>query len=211
MPKLVQRMFPKRVWAFPNSPNTVFLTFDDGPIPGITPWVLDTLKAHNAKATFFCIGNNIRQHPDIFKRIISEGHKVCNHSHNHLNGWKTDTADYVDNVDKATDEMNKFLNSPEVLNSPSYFRPPYGKITQKQASSLQKKGYTICMWDVLSFDFDASISEEKCFRNVKENISNGSIIVFHDSLKAEKNLRYTLPKILDNMNTNGWSCKAIEL
>jgi peptidoglycan/xylan/chitin deacetylase (PgdA/CDA1 family) len=215
-PNLVQRMFPKRVWAFPKNTNTVYLTFDDGPIPEITPWILEELRKYKAKATFFCIGDNISKYPEIFKSIISEGHSVGNHTYNHLNGWKTTTVTYVENVLLAEEEIeknnkvNKNTNrKSSIVNRKSLFRPPYGKITRQQSKMLQKKGYTIVMWDVLSFDFDADISEEKCFSNVSENIQTGSIVVFHDSLKAEKNLRKTLPKVLDYCKSKGWQCKTI--
>lgn len=202
-PKLVQRMFPKRIWAFPNSQNNVYLTFDDGPIPEVTPWVLDLLKEYNVKATFFCIGENIARHSDIFLRILSEGHSVGNHTFNHLNGWLTDNSEYFDNFLLAETEILKFNDSIKL------FRPPYGKLKSEQSEAILKKDYQIIMWDVLSYDFNTNISEEKCFQNVSKNIEPGSIIVFHDSIKAEKNLRFALPKVLDLISENGWECKAI--
>ncbi len=202
-PKLVQRMFPKRIWAFPNSKNNVYLTFDDGPIPEVTPWVLDLLKEYNVKATFFCIGENIAKHSNIFQRILSEGHSVGNHTYNHLNGWLTDTSEYFNNFLLAEAEILKSNNSIKL------FRPPFGKLKAEQSEAILKKDYQIIMWDVLSYDFDRSISEEKCFQNVSKNIQPGSIIVFHDSIKAEKNLRFALPKVLDLISEKGWECKAI--
>ncbi len=225
-PKFVKWIFPKRVWAFPKNTNSVYLTFDDGPIPEVTPWVLDELKKHGAKATFFCIGENIQKHPEIFKRIIAEGHSVGNHTFNHLNGWKTETSEYVENVLSCEETISYVLNNspfkggrgdvfnsefnPEVSgqNSELLFRPPYGKITGKQAQFLRKKGYQIIMWDVLSGDFDQNISEEKCLQNVIKNIEPGTIIVFHDSLNAEKNLRYVLPKALGFIGENSLLCKG---
>ena len=219
-PKFVQRIFPKRIWAFPNSENKLYLTFDDGPIPEVTPWVLDTLKKHNAKATFFCIGDNIAKHPEIFKRIISEGHAVGNHTFNHLNGKKTDPKTYAKNVDKG-----QFIMEQEILSMGKtiptseenetgvhvgLFRPPYGQMTSAQAKSVQGKGYQIVMWNVLSADYDTTISEEKCFKNVAESMKPGSIVVFHDSLKAQKNMQYALPKVLDVIAVNGWSCEKIQ-
>ena len=215
-PKFVQRMFPKRIWAFPNSGKKIYLTFDDGPIPEVTPWVLDLLQQHNAKATFFCIGDNIAKHPEIFKRIISEGHAIGNHTFNHLNGWKTKPEDYIENVLKAKSEIVHRISSiyPEqsqkVAPYTTFFRPPYGKITSVQAKSIQQKGYQIVMWNVLSADYDTSISAEKCFKNVAENIKPGSIVVFHDSLKAQKNMQYALPKVLELIAENGWSCEKIQ-
>jgi len=226
-PKFVQRLFPKRIWAFPASENTVYLTFDDGPIPEVTPWVLDLLKKYKAKATFFCIGDNIQKHPKLFRSIISEGHAIGNHTFNHLNGRKTPINEYVDNVNKAEEVMSleSKVGSPKSEEQRqssmlkgvegSYnvnrklFRPPYGKMTSDQASALYKQGYKIVMWDVLSADFDTSISEEKCLQNVLQHIAPGSVLVFHDSLKAEKNLRYVLPKVLDYISEKGWNCAPI--
>lgn len=202
MPRFFQRLYPERIWAFSRSKNTVYLTFDDGPIPGVTPWVLDELKKHNAKATFFCIGENVQKHSEIFRRIISEGHSVGNHTFNHLNGWKTKTSEYVANVLKCEELMNSEFR---IKNSELLFRPPYGKITSKQAKILQKKGFKIIMWNIISYDYDATISKEKCLQNVLENLKPGSVVVFHDSLKAEKNLRYVLPKVLEYFEENGLS------
>jgi len=218
IPKLVQRMFPKRVWTFPKERNTVFLTFDDGPIPNITPWVIQELKKHKAKATFFCIGENIKKYPDIFKTLISEGHSTGNHTYNHLNGWKTNVSEYVKNVVLSETEAAKWNQKSKIDHSSLVsekecqrllFRPPYGKITNKQAEILQERGYKIIMWDILSADYNASISEEKCLQNVLTSIAPGSIVVFHDSFKAEKNLRYALPKVLDFISNKGWTCEKI--
>ena len=203
MPRFIQRLYPERIWAFPNKKDSVYLTFDDGPIPEVTPWVLDELKKHNAKATFFCIGENVKKHPQIFQRIIAEGHAVGNHTFNHLNGWKTNASAYIENVEKAERQMKS--NSEFRIQNSELFRPPYGKITSKQAKILQKKGFKIVMWDVLSYDFDSSISEEKCLQNVLKSIKPGSIVVFHDSLKAEKNLRYVLPEVLKFIGKEGLS------
>jgi peptidoglycan/xylan/chitin deacetylase (PgdA/CDA1 family) len=219
IPRLVQRMFPKRVWTFSKESNAIFLTFDDGPIPNITPWVIEELKKHNAKATFFCIGENIKKHPEIFRSLISEGHSVGNHTYNHLNGWKTKVSEYIKNVVLSEAEANKWNETAKIKNlssiasakedHKSLFRPPYGKITSKQSKILQKRGYKIIMWDILSADYTTSISEEKCLQNVLKSIAPGSIVVFHDSLKAEKNLRYALPKVLDFIYNKGWKCQKI--
>jgi peptidoglycan/xylan/chitin deacetylase (PgdA/CDA1 family) len=209
-------MFPKRIWAFPFSEKQVYLTFDDGPIPEVTPWVLDILEKHQAKATFFCIGDNVRKHPELFRRIISEGHAVGNHTFHHINGWKTKPKDYLENTLKAEAEITNHIipthpkRSRRVVNHTLLFRPPYGRITSKQAKQLLKKGYHIVMWDVLSADFDRSISEEKCLQNVMKHVHPGSIIVFHDSLKAEKNLRYVLPKVLNIISEMNYDFIAIE-
>ncbi len=218
MPKFVQRFYPERIWAFSEDKASVYITFDDGPIPEVTPWVLDELKKHNAKATFFCIGENIQKHPGIFRRIILEGHSVGNHTFNHLNGWKTKTSEYVENVEKAGRQMedSRLFNSEivnrqsKIENHKSLLRPPYGKITSKQAKILQKKGFKVVMWDILSYDYDATVSEEKCLQNVLENLEPGSVVVFHDSLKAEKNLRYVLPKVLEFIAEKKWKCTSIQ-
>ncbi len=194
-PRLVQWLFPGRVWAFSRKEPGVYLTFDDGPIPEVTPWVLDELKKHNVKATFFCIGDNVRKHPEIFERIVAEGHIIGNHTFHHLNGWKTKTEEYLQDVEAAEVEFNKTIFNRK--RTPKLFRPPYGKMTSAQAKEIQQKGYKIIMWDVLSADFDAKISAEKCLQNVLNNIKPGSIVAFHDSLKAEKNLRFVLPKVLE--------------
>ncbi|WP_121905788.1 polysaccharide deacetylase family protein [Ulvibacter antarcticus] len=206
MPKLVQRMFPKRVWAFSDKNNTVYLTFDDGPIPEVTPWVLSLLKEHNAKATFFCIGENITKHPDIFERIISEGHSFGNHTFHHLNGWKTETLDYLKDCELFEEAISKV--DPKMMKSP-LFRPPYGRLNSKQSRQIQNKGYKIIMWDVLSYDYNSNVSEEKCLQNVLKAIQPGSIVVFHDSLKAANNMKYALPKLLKFIENKGWKCEAI--
>lgn len=170
-------------------------------------------KKYNAKATFFCIGENVQKHPEIFRRILAEGHSVGNHTFNHLKGTKTKTSEYVENVEKAEREMinNSKINNQQstISNQQSLFRPPYGKITPSQAKILQKKGYKIVMWDIISYDYDATISEEKCLQNVLKNIKPGSVVVFHDSLKAEKNLRYVLPKVLGIIGEKGLQLRSI--
>ena len=207
MPRFIQRLYPERIWAFPHKRDSVYLTFDDGPIPEVTPWVLDELKKYNAKATFFCIGENVQKHPEIFQRILSEGHSVGNHTFNHLNGWKTATSEYIENVDKAEAQMGN--NSKFKIQDSRLFRPPYGKITSKQAKILQRKGFKIVMWDIISYDYDANTSPEKCLHNVLKNIKPGSVIVFHDSLKAEKNLRFLLPKVLEIIKEDGYLVESI--
>ncbi|MGO3181436.1 MAG: polysaccharide deacetylase family protein [Aequorivita sp.] len=207
MPRFIQRLYPERIWAFLHKKNSIYLTFDDGPIPEVTLWVLEELKKHNAKATFFCIGNNVQKHPEVFQKVLSEGHSVGNHTFNHLKGWKTETSEYIDNTEKARDQMRN--DGGRMLNDSELFRPPYGKITSKQAKIIQKKGFKIVMWDIVSYDYDINISEEKCLQNVLKNIKPGSVIVFHDSLKAQKNLRYVLPKVLEFISVKEWKCLAI--
>ncbi len=199
---LVKLLFPKYIWDFKTKEKVVWLTFDDGPIPEVTEWVLGQLSRYKAKATFFCIGDNIRKHPELFQKVIAAGQHIGNHTFNHLNGWKTDTSDYLDNVAKCSEEINSHLEDGSRL-----FRPPYGKISRRQARLLRHKGFKIIMWDVVSADFDASVTPEQCYQNVIKNIEPGSIIVFHDSIKAWNNLEYALPKTLEFLSENGYRCE----
>ena len=232
-PGIVQSIFGKYRWRFQMDKKTasrqdreIYLTFDDGPIPEITPWVLQNLSQYRAKATFFCIGENIKKHPEIFQKIISENHSIGNHTYNHLNGWKTNREEYLNNVDEAELSLRSSIGSWKLgvgnLQSSAktqtaknkqlttnLFRPPYGKIKPNQANKILKKGYDIIMWDVLSGDFDLSISKEKCLKNVLKNTRRGSIVVFHDSEKAYKNLEYVLPKVLAYFTEKGYIFKAI--
>ncbi len=203
-PTLIQRIFPKRIWRLPNNEKTVYLTFDDGPIPEVTPWVLETLKEFHAKATFFCIGHNIVKHPKVFKQILAEGHAIGNHTFHHLNGWKTQKNKYAQDI----------LDAENIIAKHDYldlklFRPPYGKLSSNQSKDLLKKGYKIIMWDVLSADFDTGILKEQCLHNVLDHLSPGSIVVFHDSIKAEEKLHFVLPKVLQFIAEKGWNCQSI--
>jgi peptidoglycan/xylan/chitin deacetylase (PgdA/CDA1 family) len=197
---MIKRVFSNYIWEIPAVDKKVYLTFDDGPTPEITTWVLNQLKQYGAQATFFCIGENIHKNPNIFESIIQNGHAVGNHTYNHYNGWKTKTADYIENV---------FLCEELINQNTKLFRPPYGKIKKSQAKILLDLGFKIIMWDVLSADFDATISTEKCLNNVLRNISPGSIIVFHDSTKAFKNLEYALPRTLQFLKDNDYKCEGI--
>ncbi len=200
-PDYVSKLFPKMLWNKDREENTCYLTFDDGPTPGVTDVVLDLLKAHNTKATFFCIGKNIEQHPVLFERIRTEGHTIGNHTHNHLNGWRTKTTTYIENTELAEEQIS---NNPKKL-----FRPPYGKIRSGQAKGLLEKGYSIVMWDVLSGDFDLSLNKKDCLTNVLVNTHNGSIVVFHDSEKAKDKLLWVLPQVLEDLKKRGISCAAL--
>ena len=195
-------MFPNYVWDIHTEQKELYLTFDDGPTPEITDWTLDILKKHNAKATFFCIGSNIQKHPEIFKRIIDQGHSIGNHTQHHVKGWKTKTKDYLENVLSAEDEIKNHTFSSLL------FRPPYGQIKPKQGKKLMKLGYDIIMWDVLSFDWQQDLEKEFCSTNVISKSKPGSIIVFHDSIKASKNMMYSVPKVLDHFNNLGYEFKA---
>jgi peptidoglycan/xylan/chitin deacetylase (PgdA/CDA1 family) len=199
-PRLVQLFFRNWVWSFSKKEKALYLTFDDGPTTEVTEWTLNELKKHQAKATFFCIGKNVVQYPKIYQKIIDQGHSIGNHTHNHLKGLKTTTEEYLDNIAKAELVLQ---------NNSKLFRPPYGKFKRSQAQKLRKKGYKIIMWDVLSADFDTTISAEKCLENVIRYAKNGSIIVFHDSVKARENLYFTLPKIVEYYTEKGYVFKSI--
>lgn len=205
---IIKKIFSHYTWDVSNleKDKTVYLTFDDGPIPEITPWVLSELKKHQVQATFFCIGENIKKNPEIFQTIVSEGHTIGNHTYNHLNGWKTTTAMYLANAILCEETIQKNSNCNQKL---TLFRPPYGKIKASQSRKLRRLGYTIIMWDILSADFDANVSQEQCLENVLSNIRPGSILVFHDSLKAYKNLAYVLPKTLMYLKKNNFTCGVL--
>ena len=200
IPKWIQRKIPTLVFSISTSKKKLYLTFDDGPTTEITEWVLQQLKIYNAKATFFCIGKNINNHPEIFDEIIDGGHRIGNHTQNHLKGWKTKNEVFFENI-TATE---KILLEKGVVDLPKLFRPPYGKIKPSQVHFLKGKNYKIIMWDVLSLDFDKNVKPEKCLQNVLKNAENGSIIVFHDSVKASEKMMYVLPKILEYYSKKGY-------
>lgn len=206
IPKFFSFLFPNFIWQIPNAENKIYLTFDDGPIPEITEFVLEELNKHNAKATFFCIGDNIRKHPNIYTKIIENNHSVGNHTFNHLKGWNTSLEEYLENTNLCEEQFAKSSNlEPQALNlKPKLFRPPYGRMTAPQAKALRKLGYKIIMWNVLSVDYSQSISPEKCIENVLKNTKAGSIIVFHDSVKAFPNLKIALPIVLKELNQKGF-------
>ena len=206
--RFIKLLFPKYVWDIPNDEKKIYLTFDDGPIPEVTEWVLDILKKYEITATFFCIGDNIQKNPQILQRIISEGHSVGNHTFNHLKGWDFSTEKYIENTIHCEEALNSI--SKNKSQTSKIFRPPYGKIKLSQSRRLRKMGYKILMWDVLSVDFDASLSEEKCLQNVLDNTTSGSIIVFHDSIKAFKNVKYALPKAIEYLKNKGYVFDTID-
>ncbi len=206
-PNFIKSIFQNWIWTNPSDEKVIYLTFDDGPTLEITNWTLNVLRKYQAQATFFCIGKNIVEHPEIYHEIIESGHAIGNHTYNHLNGWKTNTTPYLENVVKCQNLIENYslLGS----NNTKLFRPPYGKISLTQARKIRMKGYKIIMWDVLSADFDKATSREKCLQNVLKNSGNGSIIVFHDSFKAYENLQYSLPKVLDFFNAKGYKFKKL--
>ncbi len=180
-------LWPYNLWHRHSGEKMLHLTFDDGPIPEVTEWVLEVLAGYGAEATFFCVGDNIGKHPEVFRKVTSAGHTVGNHTYNHLNGWKTGFADYIHNTELCQQRIGE---------PPRLFRPPHGRMTRQQAHTL-RKDYQLIMWDVLSGDFDQTLSPGKCLHNTIKATENGSIIVFHDSLKARTNLQYVLPRFME--------------
>lgn len=197
-PYILSKLTGKTVfWEMPKGKNRIFLTFDDGPIPEITPDVLKILSHYKVKATFFCVGDNIRKYPQILQQIIENGHSIGCHSFNHLNGWKTPKEEYIENVNKCEEYLNTNL-----------FRPPYGKATPAQINLLKEKYFTV-LWSVLSGDFDTKITGEQCLQNVIQNTFDGSIVVFHDSIKAKERLIYALPMFIEHFLAKGFSFESI--
>ncbi len=199
VPRFIQKLYPHRVWRIESSSNELFLTFDDGPHPDITPRVLELLNEYDAKATFFCIGDRVKQYPAIVEQIIAAGHIIGNHTQHHLNGWKTSTNEYVVDVEEA-----------QRLIKTSLFRPPYGRMTGKQARSIRKMGMKIIMWTILSADYDQDISPADVSKRVTENIQNGSIVVFHDSEKAELNMMFALTELLKKGSQKGFKFSVLD-
>lgn len=204
----IQKIFSSFVWHIPTSKKIVYLTFDDGPTPDVTPWTLEILKKYNAKATFFCIGQNIAENPELYRQLQRQGHSIGNHTYNHVNGWHSATENYIKNVNLCSETMAQYKETEE--SNDKLFRPPYGKLKWQQLKILKERGYKIIMWDILSADFDTTISPEKCAENVIKNIRPGSIIIFHDSLKASVNLKHALPKTLAYLQENGYEMQALK-
>ena len=198
-PRLIQRLFPSFHWKVPTPADTptLYLTFDDGPIPQVTPWVLEQLAAYDAQATFFCVGNNVRRYPNVLQQVIDAGHSVGNHTMHHLDGWQSDNLPYFHDIRHCALQVKSSL-----------FRPPYGHLKPSQAQFLLRH-YQVVMWDVLSGDFDPELTPEDCFQNVTRNAQPGSIVVFHDSLKAEQNVRQALPRILAHYTALGYRFAAL--
>ena len=196
---ILNYIYPKAIWRKEKEKNNIYLTFDDGPIPEITPWILDCLKEYQVKATFFCVGENIKKHPEIFDRILDEGHAVGNHTYNHLRGWDSEDQIYFQNIEKC-----------EKLTNSRLFRPPYGRAKKSQMKVLAQD-YKIIMWDVLTGDYDPKISPEQCYKNCVNYTRNGSIIVFHDNIKAINNVKYALPKSIEQLLRKGYRFKTLSL
>jgi peptidoglycan/xylan/chitin deacetylase (PgdA/CDA1 family) len=182
----------------PTLEKKIYLTFDDGPVPHITSWVLDVLKKEEIKATFFCVGENVSKNPSIYKRILDEKHAVGNHTYNHMDGWSAHGNQYLRNVIKCAEVVDSKL-----------FRPPYGRIKKSQLDRISKQ-YSVIMWDVISGDYDKNTSKVQCLKNVIDYVRNGSIVVFHDSSKAQNNLEYALPKFIKYAKENGFVFEVLK-
>jgi peptidoglycan/xylan/chitin deacetylase (PgdA/CDA1 family) len=196
-PGFLKWFYPDLVWRITTTEREVFLTFDDGPIPGVTEFVLNTLREHQALATFFCIGDNVRKHPDIFNMIVSDKHAIGNHTYNHIKGWNSSTTAYIENVMLCDELIGSRQQGKKI------FRPPYGRIKKSQIKELRQE-YNIIMWDVLTHDYAQSISPEQCLAGSLKAVRPGSIIVFHDSLKAERNVKFVLPRLLNELTKQGY-------
>jgi len=203
-PALLRAVYSDCVWRVPGNEPVLYLTFDDGPTPGVTDKVLQLLRQWNAKATFFCIGKNIEENPTLFNHILSSGHAVGNHTQQHVNGWRTPHADYMENILQC----EEVLNTHGAKNISKLFRPPYGKLTLPQYRAL-KKDCCIVMWDVLTCDYSPSVSEEEVLANTLRYATSGSVVVFHDSLKAADKMLYALPKVLKHFSEQGYKFEAL--
>ena len=195
---LLRKIYPKAIWRMPANEKKIYLTFDDGPVPIVTSSVLDILREENVRATFFCVGENVSKNPEIFQRILDEKHAVGNHTFNHLKGWKTHGNEYIRNVIKCAGLIDTKL-----------FRPPYGRIKKSQLTLISKQ-YSVIMWDVLSGDYDKRTSPKQCLKNVTDNVRNGSVIVFHDSHKAQKNMEFALPRFIKYAKENGFEFAVLK-
>lgn len=190
-PWLVQQLYPSLIWSGPVNDKSIYLTFDDGPIPKLTDFILDTLGQFNVKGTFFCVGENLIRHNEISQRTIEAGHQIGNHTFSHLNGWETSNKDYLDNFGRCSEILKDYKLDKNL------FRPPYGKITRAQISKI-KSSHKIVMWNVLTGDYSSKIDPGDCLSNSINSTKPGSIVLFHDNIKAEKNLRYTLPRYIEH-------------
>jgi len=205
-PFFLPLVYPGLTWRIPAQEKKIYLTFDDGPVPGPTEFVLDTLKSFQSQATFFCIGDNVRKHPSVFKRIIQEGHAAGNHTFNHVKGWSHPVEYYVKNVLQCEQQLKDTGYQPPVASRP-LFRPPYGRITLRQIKALHP--YNIIMWDVLTSDYNQRLNAEKCLRESIRATRTGSVVVFHDSVKAEKNMTYVLPRYMEHFLKEGFTFDVI--
>ena len=204
-PGWLYRVFPQALWKMDEANKKIYLTFDDGPIPQLTPWVLSTLDEYDAKATFFYVGDNIRKHPALFEKALKADHSIGNHTYNHLRGWKTPSAVYLDNIEKCEAQIQAVSGG----QSRRLFRPPYGQLTFSLARSIAGS-YRIVMWDYLTGDFDPSLSPEKCHHGAIRKVGAGSIVIYHENVKANASIRFSLPLFLEHFSQLGYQFCAIE-
>lgn len=197
-PVYIRKYFSKYLWKKQTDLPEIYLTFDDGPHPEVTEWIIDTLKEYDVKATFFCLGKNVEKHPSTYQRLQDEGHRVALHGYNHLNGWKTNYTDYIKDFEQSESSIKSDL-----------FRPPYGKIKKKQAKYIMNKGYQIVMWDIIAGDWKQDWPSDRILRNIISNVEEGSIIVLHDSEKAFQHVQYVVPKMIEELKAKNYQFKTI--
>lgn len=198
-PQIIRYLYPSAIWRMDKDERAVYLTFDDGPIPRVTPWVLDVLDRYGIKATFFMVGDNIRKHSDEFRMVVERGHRIGNHTFNHIRGLSYDINSYLENTEKAC----------RMMMETNLFRPPHGYMSPKQYAELKKR-YKIIMWDLVTRDYNRKFNGEQILQKVKKYARNGSIITFHDSIKSEENLKYALPKAIEWLKEQGYEFKVFE-
>lgn len=198
-PQIIRYLYPSAIWRMDKDERAVYLTFDDGPIPRVTPWVLDVLDKYGIKATFFMVGDNIRKHPDEFRMVVERGHRIGNHTFNHIRGLSYDINSYLENTEKAC----------RMMMETNLFRPPHGYMSPKQYAELKKR-YKIIMWDLVTRDYNRKFNGEQILQKVKKYARNGSIITFHDSIKSKENLKYALPKAIEWLKEQGYEFKVFE-
>lgn len=193
-PWWIKKLYPGCTWDLVSTEKTLYLSFDDGPHPVITPYILNLLRQYNARASFFCIGDNVQKYPEVYQQILADGHSVGNHTHNHLNGWKTTDKEYLENIKEA----NKYIES-------NLFRPPYGRIKGSQIRFLKQElpEMKILMWNILAGDWVQELKPEICFEKIQKHISHGDIIVLHETDKAFDRLKYVLPNLLEYFTAKG--------
>jgi len=206
IPYLIKKLFPAIIWDLPNNENKIYLTFDDGPHPEITPWILEQLKKYHVKATFFCLGENIKQFPEILQQIVADGHAIGNHGYAHLDGWKTTDDDYVQDYVKCQELLEQQGN-----NDNKIFRPAYGKIKKSQIPFINRKLKSkIINWSLMPGDFDQTQTSQQCFSNLQK-VKSGDIVVLHDNDKSWKHVQYCLPKFLEYLHTKNYKTEVISL
>ena len=210
VPSTIQWLIPSCTWRKVGQEKVIYLTFDDGPHPEITAWVIDELKKHQIKATFFCVGDNLKKHPETAKQLLTEGHQIGNHTMHHIKGWKHKNVDYIKDIEDCDTEIRKIheqMNDEKA--QPRLFRPPYGQIKPSQIKLLREKGYEIIQWSDLSCDYDKHLNCEKSLSALVKNAKPGSIVVFHDSEKAENQLKQILPSYLEAMLAEGFTFETL--